>query len=112
MTSTTPWASEYVGESVCKYGEVTGYGCGTISTKFYAPSYVPNPYAAFTIVGNNCTSKLSIGGDSGSPVFWNNSALGIVSGKYTDLFCLSHTQLIFDAIDFATNYSGISVMLH
>lgn len=113
VTSTTGWISEYVGETVCKFGEYTGYACGTISSKSEVPGYVPHARAEFTLVTNNCTSDLVHGGDSGSPVFYGTSAFGIISGQTNELSCITHQELIFDAIDLATNsYSGMSVMLH
>ncbi|MGH2512721.1 MAG: hypothetical protein ACRDGQ_08555 [Candidatus Limnocylindrales bacterium] len=84
VTSTTGWISEYVGEPVCKFGEYTGYACGTISSKSEVPGYV-----------------------------YGTSAFGIISGQTNELSCITHQELIFDAIDLATNsYSGMSVMLH
>jgi hypothetical protein len=113
VTSTTTWLAIVVGGTVCHYGPVTGYGCGTVNTKSLAPNYVPHPHAVFVKAGNNCSSDLVQPGDSGGPIFYGNTAYGIMSRYYTDIFCLSHTQMIFDAIDLATNpYSGVSVMLY
>ena len=111
VTATSAWSSLVVGQTVCKFGENTGYGCALITTKTIAPGYVPNASAVFVGASNNCASNMTLGGDSGSPVYYSTTALGIISGDYITGSC-PYTNMIFDAINYATAYSGMSVMLH
>lgn len=73
--STKSRDNQQVGESVCKYGWAGGGGCGTIYSKYVLPVGQPNGTATFIWVKNVVT----IGGDSGGPVFWNNTAYGTVT---------------------------------
>lgn len=63
-----------IGMSVCKSGINTGYTCGTVQSKTHAPQTITNGNSF--IKTNMCTG----GGDSGSGVYMNGEAEGIVSG--------------------------------
>ena len=80
MLRRQPVSQQSVGDDVCKYGKVTGYTCGHIVSRFYAPSYIPSADATFIRVGGGST-KLSRGGDSGGPCFNGRRAYGIHSGS-------------------------------
>ncbi len=103
ITSTKSRDNQAIGNYVCKYGMTTFYTCGYISSKTYAPSYVPSADATFIRVDNTGGySPLAGPGDSGGPWFLNNGAWGVMSGiPGSDAN---------DAIYMAVNYhSGISV---
>lgn len=74
-------------EPVCKYGPNGGYGCGEIIDTAYRPTpanqggYIANPNYTFIRVEEPGVD-LAVGGDSGGPWFWNNTAYGIQSGEY------------------------------
>jgi hypothetical protein len=116
VTATKTRANIVVGEAVCHYGPVTGNGCGTIDIKDYRPNpfdpnWVINP--AFTFIrAQNCNLDLAKPGDSGGPVFFNNTAFGILSGHEVDIFCSGHEKMIFTAADLAVSHFGISIRLH
>lgn len=106
-----------VGESVCKYGVTTSYGCGTIDIKDFRPNpfdpnWVSNPSFTF-IRAQNCLADLSQPGDSGGPIFWSNTAFGVMSGREVDIFCSNHTKMIFTAMDLAvSHFPALSVKVH
>ncbi|MFZ6030991.1 MAG: S1 family peptidase [Chloroflexota bacterium] len=107
ITATKSRASQTIGGYVCKYGKTTHYTCGYISSKTYAPSYVPSVNATFIRVNNTAGyANLSSGGDSGGPWFLTSTAYGIHSG--------SPGADPNDAIYMAINYIsglGVSVLL-
>ena len=78
----------------CKYGRTTSYGCGFEISNTYKPSWVPSATSTFIRVHNDSGLALSEGGDSGGPVFFNNGAAGIISGK-------TGSDLIFNGINHA-----------
>lgn len=67
---------------VCKFGKITGYGCGTIGGKSFDPDTLTgtNKYNATWIRMN---SDMTSQGDSGGPWFQSNDAYGIHTGKTT-----------------------------
>lgn len=73
-------SNQALGASVCHYGISTGYTCGFIISKKYAPSYVNNPNPTFIRVHNYDNVDLSQGGDSGGPWYSGQAAWGIHSG--------------------------------
>lgn len=103
ITATQHRNNQTIGGYVCKYGKTTHYTCGYISSKTYAPSYVPSVSATFIRVNNTAGyPDLSSGGDSGGPWFLNNVAYGTHSG--------SPGSDPNDAIYMAINYvSGLGV---
>lgn len=80
ITATKGRDSQVLNELVCKYGKTTGYSCGYIADKNYAPSYVPNANPTFIRVHRDGVD-LSRGGDSGGPWYNNQTAYGIHSGE-------------------------------
>ena len=62
---------QMVGETVCKYGQETGYGCGTILSKIVN--------GLLRILVDNPTQDLAEAGDSGGPWFFGNTAYGTQS---------------------------------
>lgn len=67
--------ADYVGGYVCKQGSTTGYTCGTV-TEVDATVYYPDR----TLSGMTWSTACVDSGDSGSGVFYNNYAHGILSG--------------------------------
>lgn len=94
--STTGRDSQVVGQSVCKYGSATGYNCGSITSRSYAPSWIPAASATFITAHNASNVDLSNPGDSGGPVFWNSSAFGEIIGEK----CCSYIDMIYQAVNY------------
>lgn len=69
------------GDFVCKYGKTTGYNCGEILYRDYAPTYIRRATMTFIVAGRPGGGRFSDGGDSGGPVYSNGTALGLVSGR-------------------------------
>ncbi len=77
---------------VCKYGKITGYGCGFIIDKNYRPT-TPGSWSATFIRVHRDGVDLCQGGDSGGPWFLGNTAYGIMK-----------SQIGYDAVYMAINY--------
>lgn len=103
VLSTTNRANTSIGDLVCKNGNTLGYACGEVIHKDVCPNYVPGCYPTFIQADTN-GQKMCGPGDSGGPVFWSNSAYGIVSGYVTD-----DDQ---DCIYMAVNYVSDGVYVH
>jgi streptogrisin C len=86
-----------IGATVCKRGITTDRTCGTIATKDYAPSYIPNVEPTFITATYG-----SAGGDSGGPVFVGEEAWGTHSGGAAN----------GNAIYMASNYIETSMNLY
>jgi hypothetical protein len=85
-----------VGDYVCKYGKVTGYGCGYIVSKSVLPCGGANTsYVGIKVDSdpNGTGYDLAEGGDSAGPFFYVHTALGTLS-----------CQVGFDAVYIATDY--------
>lgn len=81
ITAKRYWASQAVGNFVCKYGMTTGYGCGYIVSK-NDPGCVGgsgNAYVKVDSDPNGTGYDLSEGGDSGGPWFNGGTAYGTMS---------------------------------
>jgi streptogrisin C len=99
ITGTLGRANQPVGALVCGFGITTGYRCGRITFKNYAPSYINSPAATFIVLHENGVD-LGSGGDSGGPWYSGGVAYGIHSGSVDQV----------DAIYMAINYiSSLSV---
>ena len=101
-------ANQTVGSYVCKYGEITGFGCGSIETTDFRPDMqygctIPCSFSAtFIRVHNKDGDVLAERGDSGGPWFRGNTAYGIM-----------RSQADGDGVYMAINYIsdlGISVL--
>ena len=68
---------QQVGEYVCKAGKTTNHTCGQIIDRSYRPSYVGDADATFIRVERGGSGNMLGPGDSGAPVFYGNTALGI-----------------------------------
>lgn len=106
ITSKKSRAQQSVGDYVCGYGKVTGYGCGWIVSKVASTcGGGANPANTSIKVDsdpNGTGYDLAESGDSGGPWFINNTALGTLT-----------CQQGFDAIYVATNYieSGLGATI-
>jgi len=88
------------GDQVTKYGKASGYTTGTVVELYWCPSYVPNCSNSFVLVNNNASGPMSIPGDSGGPVMWNNNAWGFVSGdRNNDLMIFAPQQYTQDVMN-------------
>lgn len=80
-TATRSRDQQAIGSLVCKNGMTTGYTCGIIQSKSYAPHWVTSAQATFIYVdGDQVGTNLSEGGDSGGPWFVEQYAYGVHSG--------------------------------
>lgn len=89
------WDEMYVGQPVCKTGQTSGKTCGDVLSVDVSPSYVQN--SSKFIGSEACVQS----GDSGSPFYWANTALGITSGTATVSCSNSAYFSIFGQIQFA-----------
>lgn len=79
ISSSVTRSSQDIGDFVCKYGRVTGFGCGVIVSRTRCPDWVPSCLSTFIQVDGGSTD-LASGGDSGGPVFFGTQAWGLISG--------------------------------
>jgi hypothetical protein len=97
-------AQQNVGNYVCKYGKVTGYGCGYIVSKsVLACGGSDTAYTAIKVDSDPSGTgyDLAEGGDSGGPWFYVHTAYGTLS-----------CQQGFDAIYVATDYVEAGLLAH
>ncbi|WP_394751710.1 S1 family peptidase [Crenothrix sp.] len=111
ITGTRASSLQLVGEYVCKYGRVSGYTCGYISSKIFKPNSPSNASFSFIKVSNfgiGASPDLSSGGDSGGPWFVEGFAYGSHAGEPYDGFdpIASANNAFYMAINYI---SGISV---
>lgn len=88
ITSIEPDAAINIGDTFCKYGRVTGYTCGDVTSVTECPSYIQTlgtgPCASTYIkVKNNSSPETDMvyPTDSGGPAFFGNKAIAITSGS-------------------------------
>jgi hypothetical protein len=72
-----PRSNQNVGDYVCKFGRMTGYGCGNIQSKDFMSCVGSG--STFIWVHNRSNVNLIDGGDSGGPWYSSETALGITS---------------------------------
>lgn len=94
------WANVGINDSVCRYGMMTG-GCGIILDKWYTPGYISGATASYGLMSGTA----SIGGDSGGPVYYGNTAWGIHSGV------TGSGRNIFTPHDRLSTRMGVQVMI-
>lgn len=107
ITGQSTYSGVAVGVQLCKYGTSTGWDCGELTTKNFNPSWV-NKGTQFGRI-TNCSVDMSTPGDSGGPVVMSSSAVGVISGYYSDIFC-ANDQNIFGFMEFVQTHLGISVV--
>lgn len=102
ITSKTYRSSQPIGGIVCKYGKMTGFDCGWITSK--TSTGCMNGGATHVVVESNTGANLADPGDSGAATFSSNSAYGILS-------CIGGDGL--DFIHVAVDYveSGLAVTI-
>lgn len=90
-----------IGDAICKYGDSTGYDCGEVTDVIICPNYVTNCNATFIEYDSTDSPKhdMTEPGDSGGPVFFGNTAWGIISGGESG----GGTRGIFMPADFFTD---------
>lgn len=110
ITSRTYRANQPIGAWVCKYGKVTVYTCGTITATNVAPGYIPNVLPTYVRVAHSSTYTFQCKpGDSGGPVYQNNSAWGIVEGRiYTDTW----SDLIYTQTNYVEVGLGVTILTY
>lgn len=92
------------GDYVCKYGVRTNFTCGKIVGRYYRASYVNNSNNTFLRVdrfdsrGND--RDMSRGGDSGGPVFYKGTAMGLVSGGIGPCRECPHRDMLYMGINY------------
>lgn len=103
ITSDRHRDNQPIGALICKYGKTTGFDCGYITSRIFAPGYVPQPAQTFMLAQKQGVDMAS-SNDSGGPIFVNNTALGIVSGSWGSN---NIDQVIYVAINYVE--SGLNV---
>jgi hypothetical protein len=108
ITSRTYRKNQPIGSWVCKYGKVTGYGCGTITQTNAAPGYIPNVKPTYVYVAHSVGYPLLCqGGDSGGPVYLSNSAWGIIEGLNGTT---NWTDLMYTQTDYVEGGLGVTIV--
>ena len=98
----------YLGDWLCKYGKSTGFTCGEIVSRHFAPGlYIPNATETF-IQLHNAGQNIIDQGDSGGPVYSAAGAWGLVSGETWTPFCMC--DLIFVATNYVESSMGVAVL--
>lgn len=107
VTSRTMYSNVVIGQTICKYGYTTGYGCGEVEEKEADAPWVPNQTGRYISL-KRCGTDLSTEGDSGGPVFYNNSAFGIISGwQFGGLAC--QDELVFASVSYMEGNLGLTI---
>lgn len=104
ITSRTSRSSQVVGQQVCKYGRVTGWGCGNITS--VDSTGCQNGGSQHIYLQAQLLVDLVDSGDSGSPTFRDNSAYGLMS-------CMAGTGYvdgIYIAVDYVESGLGVTVL--
>ncbi len=78
ITSKRNWSQQATGAFVCKYGRNGGYACGYIQSKFSGLCGGGGGDHGI-YVQHQGTTDLVVSGDSGGPVFLQNTAYGTIS---------------------------------
>ena len=108
-TSRKLYSNVVIGETVCKYGMTTGYGCGEVEEKEADAHWVPNQTGRYISL-KRCDTDLSTEGDSGGPVFFNYAAYGIVSGwQFGGLLCKD--ELVFASVSYMQSNLNLTIKL-
>jgi hypothetical protein len=108
ITARKSYSQQVVGGSVCKYGQTGGYDCGTIESKTWAPSYIPNVMPLYVLV-IDCGNDMSDPGDSGGPVFWASTAYGIVEGSVWGGIGCWEDKLVYNSVTHFQDGLGVTV---
>lgn len=88
-------AGQSVGDWVCKYGMITGGGCGHI--------------VQVGVDGVNVAADIPVlEGDSGGPWFWGNTAYGTTISRCT--FTDGSSGAVYGPVDQITNILGLTIL--
>jgi len=99
ITSRTMWADIDVNDTVCKQGRASGYACGGVN----ATNVGNNRFVRFGGADMTC-----VGGDSGGPTFYGNSAYGLTSFA-SGPNAFGNNDDGFGAIEYAEVWVGFTV---
>ena len=80
ISGTVRRAQQVNGTFVCKYGKTTQATCGTVNSNNVRPNYIKNANPTFMRVKTTDGSRMTQGGDSGGPYYFDNLAYGTQSG--------------------------------
>jgi hypothetical protein len=105
------YAVPVVGQTVCKYGNATGYGCGTIDNTGFCATWIPSFQCTYIQFHNN-NADLSSPGDSGGPIFWVGSAWGTTSGESWNVTRLCACNNVYTPIEYAILGLNVTPMTH
>lgn len=110
LTSRRTRSQQSVGGYVCHRGQTTGYSCGTIASKTFAPTYnnaCPGTTCSAVWVRVSGNNLKCFPGDSGGPWFLVYSAYGIYKGQSSSGSAASNCNFAFYM---ASNYFGIDLV--
>ena len=103
-------SEQSVGGYVCHRGKTTGYSCGTIQTKTFAPTYAnacPGTTCSPVWIRVSGSNLKCFPGDSGGPWFLVYSAYGIYKGQSSSGTAAGDCTWAFYM---ASNYFGIDLV--
>lgn len=92
---------------VCKQGFKTGRTCGTFREKYLMPWFGSDGY--HYLVSNDAGGMMADGGDSGGPVYAAASAIGIVSGVFTNPSSSRYNWMSFTSAKLAASALGVTI---
>jgi len=110
LTSRRTRSQQSVGGYVCHRGQTTGYSCGTIDSKTFAPTYnnaCPGTTCSAVWVRVSGDNLKCFPGDSGGPWFLVYSAYGIYKGQSSSGSAAANCNWAFYM---ASNYFGIDLV--
>jgi hypothetical protein len=110
LTSRRTRSQQSVGGYVCHRGKTTGYSCGTIDSKTFAPTYAnacPGTTCSAVWVRVSGDNLKCFPGDSGGPWFLVYSAYGIYKGQSSSGSTAAGCNWAFYM---ASNYFGIDLV--
>lgn len=111
LTGRRTRTSTNVGDQVCRFGRMGGYGCATVFSTSYNPGPICGPNVpgtgtcAATYVGLNSPVNLCQGGDSGGPWFISTVAAGVhTAGNPSAGLC------VYTSTDYAYSHLALELL--
>lgn len=101
-----------IGAFICKYGKATGYGCGYLDNDGFCATWIPGWGGAactYQMLRRDNVNLADVG-DSGGPIFLNNTAYGLVSGQTWNIRDFCECNLVYVQIEYPMSGINVSVL--